>query len=82
MRNSNEFSNKAFQAFFITLILLLPVNFVASLLFYNELRFPLLTDLLVAALAALISYLRSLSRHIATLEERIEKLEWKLNSKR
>ena len=82
MRNSNEFSNKAFQMFFITLILLLPVNFAASLLFYDELRFPLLTDLLVAALAALISYLRSLSRHIATLEERIEKLEWKLNSKR
>ena len=81
MRNSNEFSNKAFQAFFITLILLLPINFAASLLFYNELRFPLLTDLLVAALAALISYLRSLSRHIAVLEERIEKLEWKLNSK-
>ena len=82
MRNSNEFSNKAFQMFFITLILLLPVNFAASLLFYDELRFPLLTDLLVSVIAALISYLRSLSRHIAVLEERIEKLEWKLNSKR
>ena len=51
------------------------VNYVGSLILFNELQLALWADLLLALIAAFISYCSSLRKYLSRLEERIEALE-------
>ena len=82
MNKQADFASRALYSFLITMVILLPINFFGGLLFYDEPRFPLTLDFMIAASAALITYLRSLRRYTASLEERIQKLEAKSTGNR
>lgn len=76
--NSNvNFAARAVTIFVAVLVAALVVNYVGSLLLYDELRMALDADALIALIAAIISYFRALQAHIAQLEQRIDALERK-----
>lgn len=64
--------------FFITLTAAIIINYFGSLFLYDELKMALAVDVLLAFIAAFISYQRSLRKHIDELEQRIQKLEQQL----
>ena len=76
MKASSVFSSRAISVFFFVLIVAVVVNYVGSLILFNELRLALWADLLLALIAAFISYCSSLRKYLSRLEERIEALEW------
>ena len=75
MKASSVFSSRAISVFFFVLIVAVVVNYVGSLILINELRLALWADLLLALIAAFISYCSSLRKYLSRLEERIEALE-------
>lgn len=75
MKASSVFSSRAISVFFFVLIVAVVVNYVGSLILFNELRLALWADLLLALIAAFISYCSSLRKYLSRLEERIEALE-------
>jgi len=81
MKAPFTFSPKPGLAFLVAGLVALVINYVGSLWFRDELRLNWPIILIVACLAALISYLISLRRYVAALEERISTLEQKLKNK-
>ena len=75
MKASSAFSSRAISVFFFVLIVAVVVNYVGSLILFNELQLALWADLLLALIAAFISYCSSLRKYLSRLEERIEALE-------
>lgn len=75
MKASSVFSSRAISVFFFVLIVAVVVNYVGSLILFNELQLALWADLLLALIAAFISYCSSLRKYLSRLEERIEALE-------
>ena len=73
-----SFFKKAVGTFLIVAIVATVVNYLGSLLLYDELRMNWVIILLVASVAALISYLSSLRNYVAELKGRIEKLEYQI----
>ena len=75
MKASSVFSSRAISVFFFVLIVAVVVNYVGSLILFNELQLALWADLLLALITAFISYCSSLREYLSRLEERIEALE-------
>jgi len=79
--NTSAFFNKAVLAFFVSAAVALIINYIGSLLIYDELRLNWPIVIIIGVIVGLGVYLSALRRHTAALEERIEELEHKLKIK-
>ena len=82
MKAQKPYSKNVIIAFFVAAVIALIINYLGSLMLYDELSLNWPIILIVGVLAGMYTYLISLRTRINALEEQIATLEHQLKTKK